>query len=76
MDEPAGLLKVLIDPATERVLGAALVGYEAGELLHTFLMLMHAGASARTMVDAQMVHPTLAEGLQTLVMRLDRFRLV
>lgn len=76
LDEPAGLLKVLIDPATERVLGAAIVGYEAGELLHTFLMLMHAGASARTMVDAQMVHPTLAEGLQTLVMRLDRFRLV
>jgi pyruvate/2-oxoglutarate dehydrogenase complex dihydrolipoamide dehydrogenase (E3) component len=76
MDEPAGLMKVLIDPTTERILGAALVGYEAGELLHTLLMLMHSGASARTLVDAQVVHPTLAEGLQTLIMRLDRFRLV
>jgi pyruvate/2-oxoglutarate dehydrogenase complex dihydrolipoamide dehydrogenase (E3) component len=75
MDETAGVMKVLVDPATERVLGAAIVGYEAGELIHTFLMLMRAGASARAMVDAQMVHPTLAEGLQTLVMRLDRFAL-
>jgi len=75
LDEKSGVLKVLIDPATERILGAALVGYEAGELLHTLLMLMHSGASARTLVNAQIVHPTLAEGLQTLIMRLDRFSL-
>lgn len=75
MDETAGVMKVLVDPKTERILGAALVGYEAGELLHSFLMLMQAGASARAMVDAQMVHPALAEGLQTLVMKLERFAL-
>ena len=75
MDETAGTMKVLIDPKTERVIGAAIVGYEAGELLHTFVMLMQARASARTMVDAQMVHPALAEGLQTMVMKLDRFAL-
>ncbi len=34
-----------------------------------------AGASAQTIVDAEMVHPTFAEGLQTLVMRLDRYAL-
>lgn len=75
MDERAGVMKVLVDPKTERILGAAIVGYEGGELIHTFLMLMQAGASARTMVDAQMVHPALAEGLQTMVMKLDRFAL-
>jgi pyruvate/2-oxoglutarate dehydrogenase complex dihydrolipoamide dehydrogenase (E3) component len=73
IDERAGVMKVLIDPKTERVLGTSLVGYEGGELLHTFVMLMQSGASARSMVDAQMVHPTLAEGLQQLVMSLDRF---
>ncbi len=36
---------------------------------------MQAGASARVMVDAQMVHPALAEGLQTMLMKLDRFAL-
>jgi pyruvate/2-oxoglutarate dehydrogenase complex dihydrolipoamide dehydrogenase (E3) component len=74
IDETSGLLKVLIDPRTERILGASIVGYEAGELLHTFVMMMHAGASARTIVDAQIVHPTLAEGLQSVVMSLDRYR--
>ncbi len=75
LDEAAGVMKLLIDPETERVLGAAIVGYEAGELIHSFLMLMMAGAPARAMVDAQMVHPALAEGLQTMVMKLDRYRL-
>lgn len=75
IDERAGVMKVLVEPETERILGAALVGYEAGELLHVLLMLMHSGASARTLVDAQIVHPTLAEGLQTLLMSLDRFSL-
>lgn len=75
MDERAGTMKVLVAPDSERVLGAAIVGYEAGELIHCFVMLMQAGAPARAMVDAQMVHPTLAEGLQTLVMKLDRYKL-
>jgi hypothetical protein len=36
---------------------------------------MQADASVRAMVDAQMVHPALAEGLQTMVMKFERFRL-
>jgi hypothetical protein len=30
-------------------------------------------APARTLVDAQMVHPALAEGLQSVLMKLPRF---
>lgn len=74
-DVRAGMMKVMIDPATERFVGVSIVGAQAGELLHAFSLLMQAGASARTMVDAEMIHPTFAEGLQTLVMRLDRYRL-
>jgi hypothetical protein len=36
---------------------------------------MKAGASARAIVDAQAIHPTLAEGVQSLVMRLERYAL-
>jgi len=75
LDEPAGILKVVVDPGTERVLGAAIVGVEAGELIHIFSTLMQAGGSARAIVDAQAVHPTLAEGVQSVVMRLERFAL-
>jgi pyruvate/2-oxoglutarate dehydrogenase complex dihydrolipoamide dehydrogenase (E3) component len=74
-DVRAGMMKVMIDPATERFVGVSIVGAQAGELVHAFSLLMQAGASARTMVDAEMIHPTFAEGLQTLVMRLDRYRL-
>ena len=73
--QTAGLMKVLVDPDTEEVLGAAILGAQAGELIHVFSMIMQAGATAQTIVDAEMVHPTFAEGLQTLVMRLDRYTL-
>jgi pyruvate/2-oxoglutarate dehydrogenase complex dihydrolipoamide dehydrogenase (E3) component len=75
LDETAGILKVLIDPKTERILGATIVGIEAGELIHIFVTLMQAGASARAIVESQAVHPTLAEGVQSLVMRLPRYEL-
>jgi pyruvate/2-oxoglutarate dehydrogenase complex dihydrolipoamide dehydrogenase (E3) component len=75
VDETAGLLKVLIDPATERVLGARIVGAEAGELIHVFVALMQAGAPARAIVDMEVVHPTFAEGIQSVLMTLPRFAL-
>jgi pyruvate/2-oxoglutarate dehydrogenase complex dihydrolipoamide dehydrogenase (E3) component len=72
-DQTAGLLKVLVDPASERILGVRIAGAEAAELIHVFVALMRAGASARVLVDAQIVHPTFAEGLQSVLARLDRF---
>jgi pyruvate/2-oxoglutarate dehydrogenase complex dihydrolipoamide dehydrogenase (E3) component len=74
-DERAGLLKVLLDPATERILGAAIVGAEAGELIHVFAALMQAGAPARALVDLEAVHPSFAEGVQSVVMKLGRYAL-
>jgi len=75
LDETAGFMKVLLDPATERILGAAIVGAEAGELIHIFVPLIQAKASARAIVDAEAVHPTFAEGVQSLVMALERYKL-
>jgi pyruvate/2-oxoglutarate dehydrogenase complex dihydrolipoamide dehydrogenase (E3) component len=74
-DEKAGLLKVLLDPASERILGASIVGAEAGELIHVFAALMQAGATARAIVDMEAVHPSFAEGVQAVVMALPRYAL-
>jgi pyruvate/2-oxoglutarate dehydrogenase complex dihydrolipoamide dehydrogenase (E3) component len=74
-DERAGLLQILIDPATERILGASIVGAEAGELIHVFAAVMQAGASARALVDMEAVHPSFAEGVQSVVMALPRYAL-
>jgi pyruvate/2-oxoglutarate dehydrogenase complex dihydrolipoamide dehydrogenase (E3) component len=74
-DETAGILKVLVDPATGRILGATIVGAEAGELIHIFAALMQAGAPARAIVDVEIAHPTFAEGLQSVLMKLKRYAL-
>jgi pyruvate/2-oxoglutarate dehydrogenase complex dihydrolipoamide dehydrogenase (E3) component len=74
-DERAGVLRVLLDPATERILGASIAGAEAGELIHVFAALMQAGAPARTIVEMEVVHPSFAEGLQSVVMALERYAL-
>jgi pyruvate/2-oxoglutarate dehydrogenase complex dihydrolipoamide dehydrogenase (E3) component len=73
--ETAGVVKVVIDAKTERILGAVVVGADAGELIHVFAVLMRAGASVRAIVDGEFAHPTFAEGLQTAVMQLPRFAL-
>jgi len=74
-DETAGILKLIIDPDSERILGASVVGAEGGELIHAFAALMQAGATARAIVDVEIAHPTFAEGLQSVAMRLPRYAL-
>ena len=74
-DETAGIIKVVIDAHTERVLGAFIVGVDAGELIHVFSMLMQSKSSVRAIVDGEFVHPTFGEGLQSAVMSLPRYAL-
>jgi pyruvate/2-oxoglutarate dehydrogenase complex dihydrolipoamide dehydrogenase (E3) component len=74
-DETAGVIRILVDPSTERILGATVVGAEAGELIHVVQALMLADAPARVFVDGQVAHPAFAEGVHTALMQLDRFAL-
>jgi pyruvate/2-oxoglutarate dehydrogenase complex dihydrolipoamide dehydrogenase (E3) component len=74
-DETAGVIKIVLDARSERVLGAFIVGADAGELIHVLSVLMGAGASARAIVDGEFAHPTFAEGLQTALMKLPRYAL-
>jgi pyruvate/2-oxoglutarate dehydrogenase complex dihydrolipoamide dehydrogenase (E3) component len=74
-DETAGVVRIVLDAKSERLLGAAIVGADAGELIHVFSTLMRAGGSARAIVDGEYAHPTFAEGLQTTLMRLPRYAL-
>ena len=74
-DELAGVVKIVLDAKTERLLGVCVVGVDAGELVHVFSVLMQAGASARAIVDGEFAHPTFAEGMQTALMKLPRYAL-
>jgi pyruvate/2-oxoglutarate dehydrogenase complex dihydrolipoamide dehydrogenase (E3) component len=72
-EETAGLVKILLDPGSERILGATIVGAEAAELIHIVVAAMAARASAKVLVDAEFVHPAYAEGVQSALLRLARY---
>jgi pyruvate/2-oxoglutarate dehydrogenase complex dihydrolipoamide dehydrogenase (E3) component len=61
-DETAGLMKVIVDAANDRILGAAILGSEGGELVHVLYMLMLGNLPYTLLKGAVYIHPTLCEG--------------
>ena len=58
-----GLTKVLVDPETERILGAAIVGLNAGELIAEPALAIEMGAVLGDITGTIHAHPTLSETL-------------
>ena len=61
-DETAGLMKIIIDAQTDRILGAAILASEGGELVQILGAMMLADAPYTVLKGAVYIHPTLAEG--------------
>jgi dihydrolipoamide dehydrogenase len=61
LDRPEGLTKLVLDPATERVLGVGIVGAGAGELIAEGVLAIEMGATARDLSLSIHPHPTLSE---------------
>ncbi len=59
-DERA-LTKLVVDPATDRVLGAHMVGPEAGEIIQGLAVALTAGATKAQFDATLAIHPTAAE---------------
>jgi dihydrolipoamide dehydrogenase len=62
-DRADGLTKLIIDPATEKVLGVGIVGPGAGELIAEGVLAVELGATARDLTLCVHPHPTLSETL-------------
>src|SRR5580704_7157555 len=60
-DETAGLMKVIVDAANDRILGASILGCEGGELVHVLYTLMLAKLPYTLLKSAVYIHPTLTE---------------
>jgi pyruvate/2-oxoglutarate dehydrogenase complex dihydrolipoamide dehydrogenase (E3) component len=58
--EPAGLMKLVVDAETDRILGAAILSSEGGELVQILEFVMRAGAPYTLLKGAVYIHPTLA----------------
>jgi len=61
MEANYGYVKVLAEPKHGRILGAEIVGKDAGELIHCFSTPLAMRATVRDMLRAPWYHPTLAE---------------
>jgi pyruvate/2-oxoglutarate dehydrogenase complex dihydrolipoamide dehydrogenase (E3) component len=60
--ETAGLMKIVIDASTDRILGAAILGIEGGEIVQILGAVILADAPYTILKGAVYIHPTLAEG--------------
>lgn len=64
--EERTLMKLLVDAASDRVVGLHMVGAEAGEIVQGFAVAMKAGAT-KAVFDATLgIHPTAAEEFVTM----------
>ncbi len=59
-----GLVKILADAKTDRVLGVHIVGREAGEMIHEAAVLMEFGGSAEDLARTCHAHPTRSEAIK------------
>jgi dihydrolipoamide dehydrogenase len=58
-----GLTKLVVDPGSGRLLGAGLVGPNAGELIAEAALAVEAALTAEDLATTIHAHPTLAETL-------------
>jgi len=56
-----GFVKMLASPDDGKILGAAIVGAEASDLIHEMIVAMHFDATVHDFVKIPHLHPTLAE---------------
>ena len=70
MDETRGFMKALVDPKTEQILGGAILGVGGGEVMSVLQVAMMGQVPYTSIRDGVFAHPTLAESLNNLFMRL------
>jgi dihydrolipoamide dehydrogenase len=59
-----GFVKILADKATDRILGAHIIGPMAGDLIHEVCVAMEFGASAQDLALTCHAHPTYSEAVR------------
>lgn len=72
MDEADGMVKVIADAKTDRILGVHIVGPRASDVIAEAVMAMEFGASAEDMARAMHGHPTLPEALREAALNVEK----
>ncbi|WP_137149908.1 FAD-containing oxidoreductase [Devosia sp. FKR38] len=65
--ETQGMMKVLVDAESKKLLGAAVLGIGGDEVVQSLLQLMAAGTPYTTMMQTVHIHPTVSELIPTML---------
>jgi pyruvate/2-oxoglutarate dehydrogenase complex dihydrolipoamide dehydrogenase (E3) component len=65
--ETAGFMKILVDPSTQQILGASILGTGGDEAIHCILDVMYARAPYTVLQRAVHIHPTVSELIPTVL---------
>lgn len=63
MSELTGLVKVIVDRATARLLGVHIIGAHASDMVHEAAVLLRQGATVHAITSTVHAHPTLSEAI-------------
>jgi dihydrolipoamide dehydrogenase len=72
MRHTEGFVKILADAVTDRVLGAHIVGFGAGEMIHEAAVLMEFGGSSEDLARTCHAHPTMSEAVKEAAMAVEK----
>lgn len=67
-----GMVKILADSKTDRVLGAHIIGTDAGTLIAELTAYMEFGAAAEDIARTCHAHPTLSEAIKEAALSVDK----
>ena len=70
--EPRGFIKAVVDAETRQILGAAVLAVEGGEIMSMLQIAMMGKLPYTALEDGIFAHPALAEGLNTLFMKMEK----
>jgi pyruvate/2-oxoglutarate dehydrogenase complex dihydrolipoamide dehydrogenase (E3) component len=65
--ETLGFMKVLVDADSQQLLGAAILGMNGDEVVHSLLDMMYAKRPYTTLTHAVHIHPTVSELVPTML---------
>ena len=66
LEKPVGLMKIILENGTEKILGAHFYAPESHEIIHIIMVAMKAGLPYTALRNMIFAHPTIAEALNDL----------
>ena len=62
--DTSGFVKVIVDPKTDEILGAAIINQVAGEMIHEICVAMEFKAASEDIARVSHGHPTMSEAIK------------